>query len=51
LNFSLEWAIRKVQENKQVLELNGTHQILILADNLLVEKVNIRRKETLLVAT
>jgi hypothetical protein len=32
-NFVLEYAIRKAQENQVKLKLNGTHRLLVYADD------------------
>jgi hypothetical protein len=33
-NFTLECTIKKYEENEQGLEMNGTHQLLVYADDI-----------------
>jgi hypothetical protein len=54
-NFALENAIRKIKENQMGLKLNGTHQLLVYADdvNLLSDSIDAPKKnmETLIHAS
>ena len=47
-NFALEYAIRRVQANQEALTLNGTHKLLIYADDVIIlgGSIHTTRKNT-----